>query len=144
MSEQAATPVVPSFWVDAVEPLRDFYIEQLGFAHMMGVVGKDGNLEFAIVQREALMVMMGRPPQPLEGSSTDGGPDRLVELYLYVTDIDGYYEELRSRNVGRPQLLREGSLRLHALVLPDGGPAGAAGGRHHDLRRRRGSESETP
>jgi len=99
MSEQAATPVVPSFWVDAVEPLRDFYIEQLGFAHMMGVVGKDGNLEFAIVQREALMVMMGRPPQPLEGSSTDGGPDRLVELYLYVTDIDGYYEELRSRNV---------------------------------------------
>ncbi len=40
----AQAVVVPNFWVDAVEPLRDFYLEKLGFSHMMGIVGKDGNV----------------------------------------------------------------------------------------------------
>ena len=33
------TSIIPSVWVDEIEPVRDFYIEKLGFSHMMGVVG---------------------------------------------------------------------------------------------------------
>ena len=72
MTDQQATPnapVVPSFWVDSVETLRSFYLEKLGFGHMMGIVGKDGQLDFCIVFRDDAMVMIGRP-----GSHRGVGP----------------------------------------------------------------------
>ena len=39
-----STGIIPSFWVDEVEPLRSFYIEKLGFEPSLGMVGKDGKL----------------------------------------------------------------------------------------------------
>ena len=42
MSSQArASQVTPNVVVDDVEKLRGFYIDKLGFGHMMGIVGKD-------------------------------------------------------------------------------------------------------
>lgn len=87
------SPVVPNFWVDAVEPLRDFYLG-LGFDHMMGIVGKDGKLDFAIVIMDKAMVMMGRPQGAAEGVKVVAA-SRPVELYVYVRDVDGFHERVR-------------------------------------------------
>lgn len=95
-STPATTGIIPSFWVESVELLRDFYIEKLGFGHMMGVVGKDGKLDFAIVTRDGLMVMMGRPETAMDGTAPEGG-DRTVELYLYVLDVDACHDDVRRR-----------------------------------------------
>jgi uncharacterized glyoxalase superfamily protein PhnB len=91
--------VVPSFWVDAVEPVRDFYIEKLGFDHMMGVVGKDGKLDFAIVTRENAMIMMGRPQERIEGTSERYPTKRPLEVYIYTKDVDAYHAEIVKRGV---------------------------------------------
>jgi uncharacterized glyoxalase superfamily protein PhnB len=97
MAVETQSMVIPNVWVEAVEPLRDFYLEKLGFEHMMGVVGKDGKLDFAIVTRDGLMIMMGRPQHALPGAAQ--GAQRTVEFYLSVVDVDAYYEDLRSRHV---------------------------------------------
>jgi PhnB protein len=91
--------VVPSLWVDAVEPLRDFYLNTLGFRHRMGIVGKDGKLDFAIVTRDGSMVMMGRPTERIEGTGAAYPTGRPVELYVHASDIDAYHDEIRGRGV---------------------------------------------
>jgi len=93
------TGIVPNLWVEAVEPLRDFYIEKLGFDHAMGVVGKDGNLDFCIVQREGQMVMMGRPLDGGVGARRGEPLGRPVEIYLHATGIDAYHAEVTKRGV---------------------------------------------
>lgn len=100
MSEQQTTPqIVPNFWVESVEALRTFYLEKLGFEHMMGVVGKDGKLDFTIVTRDGLMVMIGRPEKRIDGSAPKYATDRPVELYLYVKDVDAFHGEVSGRKV---------------------------------------------
>ena len=98
-TETPQAAVVPNFWVDAIEPVRDFYIEKLGFAHMMGVVGKDGKLDFAIVIREGAMIMMGRPQERIEGAAPAYPTRRPLELYVYVKDVDAYHDEVVKRGV---------------------------------------------
>jgi len=99
MDEPNFPHVVPSFTVDAVEPLRDFYIEQLGFAHMMGIVGKDGKLDTAIVVRDGMTVMIGRAEKPAPGTELTPKYDRTVDLYFYVRDVDAYHAEIAARGV---------------------------------------------
>ena len=90
------TSIIPSLWVDEIEPVRNFYIDQLGFGHMMGVVGRDGKLDTAIVQKDAAMIMLGRPPEP---GSPDPKMRRSVDLYIYVADVDAYHAEVVQRGV---------------------------------------------
>jgi len=98
MSEAPTTTgVIPSFFVEAVEPLEDFYVRQLGFDRMMGVVGKDGKLDFAIVHRGPVSIMIGRPEEPMHGLKANG--ERPVQIYCYVEDVDDYYAELQKRRV---------------------------------------------
>jgi PhnB protein len=92
-------PVVPSFWVDAVEPVRDFYMEKLGFSHRMGIVGKDGRLDFAIVTHGGAMIMLARPTEKIEGSSERYPTKRPLEIYLQVDDVDAYHAEVTRRGV---------------------------------------------
>jgi uncharacterized glyoxalase superfamily protein PhnB len=94
-----APQVVPNFWVDAVEPVRDFYMEKLGFEHMMGVVGKDGKLDFGIVIRDGNMVMLGRPMERIEGTAPKYPTARPVDVYVYVKDVDAYHGEVKGRSV---------------------------------------------
>ena len=93
------TSIIPSVWVDEIEPVRDFYIEKLGFSHMMGVVGRDGKLDTAIVQKDAAMIMLGRPQEPVPGSALDPKARRSVELYIYVADVDGFHADVVRRGV---------------------------------------------
>lgn len=102
MSDTQTAPgasIIPSFWVDSVEPVRDFYIQKLGFEHMMGVVGKDGRLDFCIVTRQGAMVMMGRPEDRVEGSAEAHPTRRPVEIYIYVPDVDRFHAEVAERGV---------------------------------------------
>jgi len=106
MVEEIQTPVVPQVYVDSVERARDFYIEKLGFSHMMGVVGKDGKLDFGIVTREGAMVMFARPEEKMEGSSEKSTGKRPVELYIYVRDVDAYHGFVARRGVSPAEALK--------------------------------------
>ena len=85
--------VVPLRYVKSVDTMRAFYLDQLGFQHMMGMVGADGQLDFGIVIREGAMLMLSRPQ---DASTVTNGA---LEIYVEVGDVDGYHEELRKRGV---------------------------------------------
>jgi len=46
MSKERPKAVMPMITVDSVDTLRASYVDKLGFSHMMGVVGKDGQFDF--------------------------------------------------------------------------------------------------
>lgn len=96
MSKGAPKVVIPMIAVDSVDDLRQFYVEKLGFTHMMGVVGKDGEFDFCTVVREGAKIMLMRPKEPVEGSRPSP-PKRPVELYLEVSDVDALHEDVRRR-----------------------------------------------
>jgi len=66
MSTTVAGKVMPIIAVGSVDQTRDFYVDTLGFTHMMGVVGKDGQLDFCSVLLGDAQVMFtrGRPATP--------------------------------------------------------------------------------
>lgn len=66
---------------------------------MMGIVGKDGRLEFAIVTRDGAMLMFTRPDTQVEGSGEKYPTKRPVELHINVPDVDAYHESMRERRV---------------------------------------------
>jgi uncharacterized glyoxalase superfamily protein PhnB len=84
----AARPagVMPLRFVESVDAMRTFYLDRLGFEHLMGMVGKDGQLDFAIVQRAGAMLMLSRPQ---DGTLTTG-----VEIYVEADDIDAYHDQV--------------------------------------------------
>ena len=90
--------VIPNFYVEEVEPLRAFYIDMLGFTPTMGVVGKDGKLDFTIVDMKGINIMIGRPQNPsMKGTKRDA--ERPIEIYCYVDDVDGYHDHLVKKRV---------------------------------------------
>jgi uncharacterized glyoxalase superfamily protein PhnB len=98
MSSQArAAQVTPNIAVDDVEKLRSFYLEKLGFQHMMGIVGKDGKLDFCIVNRDGAMIMLSRPAERTDGSAEKHATRRPLEIYIEVGDVDGYHDQIRGR-----------------------------------------------
>ena len=97
--EQNIPRVVPSLLVEAIEPLRDFYLQKLGFEHLMGIVGKDGKLDTAIVVCQGMNVMLGRAERPIPGIERAPGQDRPVELYFYVKDVDAFHAAVAGRGV---------------------------------------------
>lgn len=99
MSADRAAQVVPNIYVDAIEEIRDFYIDSLGFAHMMGVVGKDGRLDFCIVTRAGAMIMFARPQQQMDGTAVAHATPRPLAIYFEVSDADAYHHEVRARGV---------------------------------------------
>lgn len=96
MTDKAAQ-VIPNLYVDSVETLRSFYLDKLGFEHMMGVVGKDGLLDFAIVTREGAMIMLARPQEKTEGAARKYPTPRPIELYIEVADVDAFHEQVRPK-----------------------------------------------
>jgi uncharacterized glyoxalase superfamily protein PhnB len=89
--------VIPNIVVESVETMRGFYIDTLGFEHMMGVVGKDGKLDFCIVTREGAQVMLMRAPDQREGAAQKHATPRPLELYIEVSDVDAYHSSLKGK-----------------------------------------------
>jgi hypothetical protein len=61
--------------VGSVDAIRNFYVDTLGFAHVMGMVGKDGQLDFCtVVMGEARIMFMRAPsdtPRSIASSETE-------------------------------------------------------------------------
>ena len=98
MSKQPEKQVMPMITVDSVDDLRSFYVEKLGFAHMMGVVGKDGQFDFCTVVRDGAKIMLMRPQEPVDGARPSQAK-RPVEIYLEVSNVDALHDEVRKRGV---------------------------------------------
>src|SRR3989454_11310842 len=86
--------LMPMISVESVDQARAFYIEKLGFGHMMGMLGKDGQLDFCTVMLGGAKVMLMRPPERTEGTGATSSK-RPVEIYLEVSDVDAYHDQLK-------------------------------------------------
>jgi len=89
---------MPIITVDSVDDIHAFYTSKLGFTRAMGVIGEDGQLNFATVVLGGVRIMFTRPRAKVDG--TQPRPDkRPVEIYLEVADVDAYHAELKERGV---------------------------------------------
>ena len=111
--------VIPIIRVDSVDAARDFYVDKLGFQHVMGVVGKDGQLDFVTVVLGGARVMFSR-------GEVNGGPGRSgkqpVELYLEVDDVEAYHYRLKKGGVriSDPLTLQWWGDRTFKVLDPNG------------------------
>ena len=90
--------LMPMIFVNAVDQARDFYIEKLGFNHQMGMLGKDGRLDFCTVTLGGAKIMFMRPQESMEGTEATSSK-RPVEIYIPVSDVDAYHDRLKKNKV---------------------------------------------
>jgi uncharacterized glyoxalase superfamily protein PhnB len=97
MTKNAPNAVMPIITVESVDAVRNFYVETLGFDHLMGVVGKDGQFDFVTVVKDGARIMFTRTQAAVEKK---GAPAKQpVGIYLQVADVDSYHDELKKRKV---------------------------------------------
>jgi uncharacterized glyoxalase superfamily protein PhnB len=98
MAQQASKVLIPIIAVDSVDRVRSFYVDELGFAHQMGVVGKDGQFDFCTVIMDGARIMFTRAPAA-GGSAPASGGKQPVEIYLEVADVQAYHGTLKEKHV---------------------------------------------
>lgn len=86
--------VMPMIAVDSVDTTRNFYVDQLGFEHVMGMVGKDGQLDFVTVVLGGARLMFSRGASAGRPSSKQP-----VEIYLQVENVDRYHDRVANNGV---------------------------------------------
>src|SRR5882672_11743331 len=86
--------VMPMISVDSVDHARAFYVDKLGFGHMMGMLGKDGQMDFCTVTLGGGKVMLTRPPERIEGNGLTS-TKRPVEIYFEVNDVNAYHDQVK-------------------------------------------------
>ena len=79
---------------ESVDQARNFYVEKLGFDHVMGVVGKDGEFDFVTVVKDGARLMFARASGPIADRAKQP-----VEIYLEVSDVEAYLRQLQKRGV---------------------------------------------
>src|SRR5215813_857799 len=85
-------------YVDSVEDARAFYVDRLGFQHMMGMPGKDGQLDFCTVSLGGARIMLMRPESGMQGTAATT-QKRPVEFYMEVADVEAYFDQLRKQKI---------------------------------------------
>ena len=90
--------IMPMFSVDSVDEAREFYVEKLGFEHMMGMLGKDGRLDFCTVILGGAKVMFMRPQEKMDGAGATSSK-RPVEIYIQVADVNAHHDRLKKNKV---------------------------------------------
>ena len=95
MSQTVSGRVMPIIAVGSVDEVRNFYVDALGFQHVMGMVGKDGQLDFCTVVLGEARVMFSRAP----GGSRPSAGKQPVEIYLEVDDVDTFHNRLKKKGV---------------------------------------------
>lgn len=83
-------------YVDSVEDARAYYVDKLGFTHMMGMLGKDGQLDFCTVSLGGARIMLMRSAEGITGTSATTSK-RPVELYMEVADVEAYHSQLKKQ-----------------------------------------------
>lgn len=86
--------VMPMIAVGSVDAARDFYVDKLGFEHVMGMVGKDGQLDFVTVVLGGARIMFSRA----QGGDGRAGKQP-VEIYLQVANVEAYHDQVRKNGV---------------------------------------------
>jgi len=77
--------------VSSVDAIRSYYVDMLGFSHVMGMVGKDGQLDFCTVVLGEARIMFMRAP----GGTPVPAGKQPVEIYLEVEDVDALRPNIR-------------------------------------------------
>lgn len=95
MAQTVAGRVMPIIAVESVDRIRNFYVDTLGFTHVMGMVGKDGQLDFVTVVMGEARIMFMRAP----GAAPPPAGKRPVEVYLEVEDVDALHKSLTKKGV---------------------------------------------
>ncbi len=90
--------LMPMISIDSVDQARSFYVDKLGFSHMMGMLGKDGQLDFCTVTLGGAKIMLMRA-QASEAGTHGTQSKRPVEIYLEVADVDTYHDELAAKGI---------------------------------------------
>ena len=98
MSKPVPMKLMPIIAVESVDEIRNFYVETLGFDHVMGVVGKDGQFDFVTVVKDGARIMFARGADAA-GKKFIGGAKQPVEIYLEVSDVGAYHEQLKKKRV---------------------------------------------
>ncbi|MCP5118466.1 MAG: hypothetical protein GY953_47245 [bacterium] len=98
MSSDQPKALMPMISVDSVDQARGFFVDKLGFNHMMGMLGKDGQLDFCTVALDGARIMLARPQKPMEGTG-QSTTRRPVEIYLEVADVNAYHDQLKTNGV---------------------------------------------
>ena len=122
MSTVVSGQVMPMIAVESVDAVRDYYVDKLGFTHVMGMVGKDGQLDFVTVVLGGARVMFSRP-HTAEGASSRGrGGKQPVEIYLQVDDVDAYHNQVTKKGVkiSDPLTLQWWGDRTFKVLDPNG------------------------
>lgn len=99
MSKPIPKTVMPIIAVDSVDDLRTFYVDTLGFEHSMGVLGKDGQLDFCTLALGGARMMFARAPKPAGDGARRQNGKQPVEIYLEVADVQEYHDQLRKKKV---------------------------------------------
>jgi PhnB protein len=94
VSRAVPKSIMPIITVESVDEVRSFYVDRLGFEHVMGVVGKDGEFDFVTVVRQGARIMFARAAGPAAGRSKQP-----VEIYLEVDDVEAYCRQLQKKGV---------------------------------------------
>ena len=118
MSQSAAGRVMPMITVKSVDTIRNFYVDTLGFHHVMGMVGKDGQLDFCTVVMGEARIMFMRAP----GESHGPAGKQPVEIYLEVDDVDALHNRLKKNGVAisDPLTLQWWGDRTFKVLDPNG------------------------
>ena len=90
--------LMPMISVDSVDQARAFYVDKLGFGHLMGMLGKDGQLDFCTVTLGGGKVMLTRPQEKTEGIGLTSAK-RPVEIYFEVDDVNAYHDRVKKNGV---------------------------------------------
>ncbi|MGE3840780.1 MAG: VOC family protein [Vicinamibacterales bacterium] len=94
MADKVAGRIMPIIAVPSVDATRSFYVDTLGFQHVMGMIGKDGHLDFCTVVLGAASIMFNRAA----GAPAAVGRQP-VDIYLEVADVDALHDTLKKKGV---------------------------------------------
>lgn len=110
--------VMPIIAVESVDRTRDFYVDRLGFEHVMGMVGKDGQLDFCTVVLGQARVMFSRAA----GGFAAPKGKQPVEIYVEVEDVDALHNRFKKRSVAisDPLTLQWWGDRTFKVLDPNG------------------------
>ena len=86
---------MPIIAVGSVDDVRNFYVEKLGFEHVMGMIGKDGQMDFCTVVLGQARVMFMRSP----GAGRPSSGKQPVEIYLEVENVDAVHDRLKKKGI---------------------------------------------
>jgi len=118
MAQTVAGHVMPIVAVESVDKARNFYVDTLGFRHEMGMLGKDGQLDFCTVVMGEAKIMFMRA----QGGTPAMAGQQPVEIYLEVEDVDALHNGLKKKGVAisDPLTLQWWGDRTFKVLDPNG------------------------